>query len=195
MPGAIIGSLIAALAKGKSTEDYWRLSSGTSTQIINEEEGAALGLYAFVQSGTFNAGNNNKKAERRQRANFSFYQGNGASEDEIQMMNIAFETIPEESNLDVYYEIGDTFTCLNGVHFGNEMSNGQTITYIDSDGNETQNAFRTDSEGNQIPNSETEGVSSITVNLDYFNCFAWNNGVEVKSVRDETGTASLRRGC
>ena len=44
------------------------------------------------------------------------------------------------------------------------------------------------------PNSETKKVSPITVDLEYHNCFAWNNGVEVKSIRDEIGRPYLDSG-
>ena len=192
--GAIVGGLIAAFAGGKTTEDFWRLSSGPASQLINEEEGVSFPLYAFVQSGTYNASSNNKKAEPRQNGMFSFFQGNGAMEDQINMMNIAFETIPQESELDVYYEIGDTFTCLNGVHFGNDMHNTQRITYLDPNGMETQASFSTAANGEIINHTETAKTSTITVNLDHFNCFAWNNGVEVKSIRDEIGTVALDEG-
>ena len=202
----IVGTLLASLINGKSTKDFWRLQSDTYDNLIYEdttEDGeldtVAAPLYAFVQSGTRNEGSNNKKANPRQNATFSFFQGTGVGEDEINMLNIAFETIPEESSQDIYYEIGETFTCLNGVHFGNEMSNSQKITYLDDQGNETFDAFRevTDDNGivtGSLPNSETRKVSSITVNLEYNNCFAWNNGVEVKSIRDEIGTPALDSG-
>ena len=128
----VVGTLLASLINGKSTKDYWRLQSDDSNRLVYEEgdDTVAAPLYAFVQSGTYNSGSNNKKAERRQKGQFNFFQGTGANAEDINMMNIAFETIPEESELDVFYEIGETFTCLNGVHFGNEMSNSQKITYL-----------------------------------------------------------------
>ena len=192
---SIVASLLASLVGGKTTKEYWRLQSDDPSKLLFEdaEGNDAAPLYAFVQSGTYNNGRNNQKAERRQTSEFSFFQGNGAGENEIQMMNLCFETIPEESELDVYYEIGDTFTCLNGVHFGNEISNGQKITYLDPQGNETLSSFSV-VDGNQVAHTETKKVSQITINLDHFNCFAWNNGVEVKSIRDEIGTPALDAG-
>ena len=204
--GLVVGALLQALVGGKTTEDYWRLRTSDSTDLLmegtgNDADGESFPLYCFVQSGTYNDKGNKKKAEKRQNANFAFYQGNGASEDDINMLNICFETIPEESELDVFYEIGDTFTCLNGVHFGNDMSYSQKITYIDpTTGEETQNAFRESGRMGEagglerLPNTETDKIDSITVNLDYFNCFAWNNGVEVKAIRDEVASNSLDLG-
>ena len=198
--GLVVGGLISAFSKGKTTEDAWRLASSGSGDLVDHVESEAMPLYAFVQSGTYNQQGNRAKAEIRQKSRFGFFQGNGSSEDEINLMNICFETIPEESNLDVFYEIGETFTCLNGVHFGNEMSDSQKITYIDpSTELETDKAFREvrtadDIVTGSLPNSETRKVSSITVNLEYHNCFAWNNGVEVKAIRDEIGQPALDSG-
>ena len=202
--GLAVSALLKAFVGGKTTEDAWRLASAASGDLVDHTDNEAMPLYAFVQSGTENEEGNSAKADIRQKAEFQFFQGNGSSEDEITLMNLAFETIPEESNLDVFYEIGETFPCLNGVHFGNEMSNSQKITYLDANGDETFDAFSTEVvpvEGKmgsftvvERPNTETKKVSSITVNLEYQNCFAWNNGIEAMAIRDEIQSPALDAG-
>ena len=183
----VIGSPIAALinifAGDLTQKNAWRLQTGSPARIMNPNsaDGVAavddtpLPLHFFIESGVRNSGRNNKKNDIRMRGRVQFTQGTGADSDMLQTLNLVLETVPEENVSDIYYEIGQTFPCLNGIHFGNEMSHAQRVM---------QN-IGADEAGN-----ETLEVTPISVDLDYFNCYAWSNGVESCVVRDEvTGRA------
>ena len=165
--------LATAILNEKETENYWRLLSSTPADVLNN------GLYTFIESGTYNDHTNKRKAEVRMESILNFVQGTGNNGEDLSLMKFAFETQPAETDIDIYYEIGETFPCLNGVHFGNEMSAHQTLK---------QN-IKFDEAGN-----ETQDVTAVPVDLDYFNCYAWKNGIEVAAIRDEFGTAVLEPG-
>ena len=160
------------------TENYWRLGSAGASDLIKNGE-SDFGLHTFIQSGVYNDVGNKRKNDKRMESILNFVQGRGDDGTDLNLIKFAFETIPDETDVDVYYEIGETFPCLNGVHFGNEMSESQGFQEIgfNEAGNETQDVIR-----------------NVNVDLDYFNCYAWSNGIEVVSIRDEFGTATLEPG-
>ena len=175
-------------AGGEGFTERWRITQNNDTGSASYHDGN-LGL--IINSGTYNPGSNANSAHKRMTAQFYFSPGNiVTSGGRTRNVPYAFETQPEDGVLDIYYEIPDTFACLNGIHFGNEMSNNQKITYLNPDGSETTDPF--DSNGN--PLTETRTVSKITINLDYTNCVAFSNGIESSSIRDEFLGNSLEAG-
>jgi hypothetical protein len=71
--------------------------------------------------------------------------------------NIIFETIPVDTNTDIFYELPYTYDISGNVHLGN-TSNGDT---------------------NQI-----YGTQNAIINIPYFNSFGWYNGYESYKIGD-----------
>lgn len=80
--------------------------------------------------------------------------------------SLLFETAPEDSNQDIYYELTGTYPITNGNHYGNVQS--QVVG--------TQPA---------IVDLNTFGVNSN------FNAFAWGNKVESYRIRDDFNAATM----
>ena len=178
----VLGAILTFLAGSLSTDGFWRLSSGPKSQLLPDldvDGNTTSPLFSFVQSGTYNASKNNKKDDIRMNGQLSFVQGFGADGGDQSLIKFGFETIPDEELADIYYEIDETFTCLNGVHFGTKMSQHQRQKQV----------ITFDEAG-----SETQDVTPIEIDLDYYNCYAWSNGIEAVAIRDEFGANSLARG-
>ena len=186
-------TLISVFAKGKNTSNDFRLLSATGARLMGgqrddtdpenptfmvTEDSTPFPLYMFIQSGTYNGGNK-KKADIRLKGNMAFVQGTGASEGELSTVPLVFETLPDETSLDIYYEIGDTFKCENGVHYGNDPNDFQVVSTVP--------------EG-QAGTEDLSVSKTVSVTLDYFNCIAWNNGIESQAIRDEYGTRVIDSG-
>ena len=175
-----------------SVNDYQLTGSSLPTENfkILEDFGEDGKLFMVVQSNTYSPGRG-KSSTRRIRVNWEERVAIRRDETGAGYIPIMFETEPPESALDVYYEIPETFTCQNGVHFGNTMGNYQEITYVDPiTGQETMGFGDVNTRL-----TETDKVTSITVDLyDYYNCFAYNNGIESSVIRDEFGENALAPG-
>ena len=79
-----------------------------------------------------------------------------------------FETVPVDSNLDVYYELSKTYPIINGNHIGNVQN---------------QN----------IASNLPAIVSLNTFNLNSdFNAFAFGNGVESYRIRDDFNSSAMQ---
>jgi len=76
--------------------------------------------------------------------------------------NIVFETLPIDSDSDIYYEGSDSYPITGGFHTGNVQ---------------TQTA-----------------VLPAIVDLSFFNCFTFGNGVESYKIRDRLSTPKFRLG-
>ena len=157
---------------------------------IHEDFGEQGKLFMVVQSNTHSPGQGKTETRRIE----VFWEERVAirrDQTGSGYIPIMFETVPEESPLDLYYEIPETFTCQNGIHFGNTMGNYQQITYVDPiTGAETMGFGDV---SHQL--TETDKVTPITVDLyGYYNCFAYNNGVESAVIRDEFGRNALALG-
>ena len=83
-----------------------------------------------------------------------------------QKLTTVFETVPEDTALDAYWEFGATYRCNNGLHTG-----------------ATEDLVRTDQPQQEFNNDGT--TTSISLLLNWFNCFSYSNGVESMTVRDE----------
>jgi len=78
-----------------------------------------------------------------------------------------FETVPVESNLDIYYELSKTYPIVNGNHVGNVQ--------------------------NQITSSNTPAIidlNTFDINSD-FNAFCFGNGVESIQIRDDFNSPKM----
>ena len=78
-----------------------------------------------------------------------------------------FETVPSESNLDIYYELSKTYPIVNGNHVGNVQ--------------------------NQIVTSNTPAIIDLNTfdfNSD-FNAFCFGNGVESIQIRDDFNSPKM----
>lgn len=71
--------------------------------------------------------------------------------------NIILETIPTDSNTDIFYELPYTYTVSGGVHVGNVANSDTTQVF---------------------------GATNAVINLDYFNSFGWYNGFESYKIGD-----------
>lgn len=80
-----------------------------------------------------------------------------------------FETVPTDSNQDIYYELSTTYPIISGNHYGNNQNQvvGTTPAIIDL--NKTYTGY---------PNKD-------------FNAFAWSNGVESFRIRDDWNAARM----
>ena len=83
---------------------------------------------------------------------------------------LIFETIPTDSDPNIYYEGSDSYAITNGNH----MSGGST------------------GDVNQDITSDPQ-VSGV-VNLSFFNCFSFGNGAESYKIRDALGAPSFKLG-
>ena len=188
--GAVV--LISLFAKNKDTARDFRLASGSANQVLGGELNGTvysdpvagsipLPMHTFIQSGKYNKSNNRMKADHRLEARAGFVQGTGATEEDVTTIPIAFETLPDISALDqqVYYEIGDTFACKNGLHYGDNPNHNQRFEEVAAGVAGTESGVL---------------LQPATVTLDYFNCFAWSNGIESMAIRDEIGTGVLDKG-
>ena len=77
-----------------------------------------------------------------------------------------FETVPTDSNLDIYYELSKTYPITNGNHIGNVQNQvvGTTPAIVD--------------------------LNTYSTNSD-FNAFAWGNNVESYRIRDDFNAATM----
>jgi hypothetical protein len=81
---------------------------------------------------------------------------------------LIFETLPIESDANIYYEGSDSYAITNGNH----MSGGKT---------------------NDVNQDIAGGIDGV-VNLSLFNCFTFGNGAESYKIRDGLTTPSFRLG-
>ena len=83
-----------------------------------------------------------------------------------QEIPIVFETVPQDTNQDIYYELTDTYQIINGNHQGNVTNQiiGTQAAVVDL------NTFGTNSN---------------------FNAFAWGNNVESYRIRDDFNAATM----
>jgi hypothetical protein len=79
-----------------------------------------------------------------------------------------FETVPVDSNLDVYYELSKTYPIINGNHIGNVQN--QNIT-------------------TNIP--AIVSLNTFNLNSD-FNAFSFGNGVESYRIRDDFNSSAMQ---
>jgi hypothetical protein len=79
-----------------------------------------------------------------------------------------FETVPVDSNLDVYYELSKTYPIINGNHIGN-VQNQDVTTNIPA----------------------IVSLNTFNLNSD-FNAFSFGNGVESYRIRDDFNSASMQ---
>lgn len=86
-----------------------------------------------------------------------------------------FETVPDDTNADLYFEYGQTFRCSNGLHTSGITEVERTDDLIQS-------------------RDVNNNLSSISVTLDWFNAFSYSNGVESMHVRDEFFGRALEQG-
>ena len=203
--GVVAGlvNIISRFSRKPGEEDQWRIVSSSDTvsvdvggEMMTFPENRIYPLYMIVQSGTYNHKRNKNAKDIRMKSAWNYVQGNIGQEQSSNNVQVIFETIPSESALDqqVFYEaVGDTYPCLNGIHFGEDQNNHQLITFLEQDGTETQGFINTANDRfNQL--TETSRVSSITVDIDYWNCIAFSNGVESMTIRDEFGTPEITKG-
>ena len=85
---------------------------------------------------------------------------------------LIFETLPVESDANIYYESSDSYAITNGNHMSGSGS-GDVNQVIDVN-----------------PALSVSGV----VNLSFFNCFAFGNGAESYKIRDGLASPSFRLG-
>lgn len=81
-----------------------------------------------------------------------------------------FETVPTDTNQDIYYELSNTYPITNGNHIGNVQNQvvGTTPAIVD---------FNND-------------AYIATENLN-FNAFAWGNNIESYRIRDDWNAATM----
>jgi hypothetical protein len=79
-----------------------------------------------------------------------------------------FETVPVDSNLDVYYELSKTYPIINGNHVGN-VQNQNIATNIPA----------------------IVSLNTFNLNSD-FNAFSFGNGVESYRIRDDFNSATMQ---
>jgi len=79
---------------------------------------------------------------------------------------LVFETNPEQSNDEIYFENSQSFDIVDGYHMSGNEANDQNQT-------DTQDAI---------------------IDLDFFNCFSFGNGVESYKIKDSLTGASLYLG-
>ena len=77
--------------------------------------------------------------------------------------NIILETKPIDTNTDIFYEIGQTYTISGGYHIGNG-------------GTDINQSLGVDAE----------------ITLPIFNCFAWGNGIESYKIKDEFNATTMK---
>jgi hypothetical protein len=103
-----------------------------------------------------------------------YFQGLGATNTFYAKMNVTqqseltiLETVPSESNQDIYYELSKTYPIVNGNHVGNVQ--------------------------NQITASNTPAIidlNTFDINSD-FNAFCFGNGVESIQIRDDFNSPKM----
>jgi hypothetical protein len=80
-----------------------------------------------------------------------------------------FETVPTDTNQDIYYELSNTYPIVGGNHYGNAQD--QVI-------------------GVDPAIVDLNKIYNINENLD-FNAFAWGNNVESYRIRDDWNAATM----
>ena len=75
---------------------------------------------------------------------------------------IVFETLPIDSNPDIYYEGSDSYSITNGFHDGNVQ--------------------------------DQTSIDPAIIDLSFFDCFTFGNGVESYKIRDGLATPNFRLG-
>ena len=178
--------IVGLLSKNKNISKDLRVASGPRSEIIFEGNaalgtGKALPLYMYVQSGSYNDSSNNKKADHRMEAELSFIQGTGAAESDVTTVPMVFETIPEETVTDniVFWEVGTTYKCENGIHYGEDPNNHQLIDTVPP---------------TEAGSETSEVIKGVTITLDYTNTIAFNNGIESSAIGDEYGRPQVAQG-
>jgi hypothetical protein len=84
---------------------------------------------------------------------------------------LVFETIPTDANADLYYEDSNTYRIdSDGNHLGLGAS---SVSDVPENGDTNQDITST-------PTTGTEGI----INLDFYNCFTFGNGVESYRILD-----------
>jgi uncharacterized protein (TIGR02145 family) len=79
---------------------------------------------------------------------------------------LVFETNPEQSNDEIYFENSQSFDIVDGYHMSGNETNDQNQT----------------------------GTQDAIIDLDFFNCFSFGNGVESYKIKDSLTGASLYLG-
>ena len=151
-----------------------------STAIATPENWA-YPLYMIVQSGNYNHSRNKNAKDIRMESSWNYMQGNIGQEQSSNAAQIIFETIPQETNTPdiLFFEVGRTYKCENGVHYGDDPNNHQII--------ETLGPTEVGVEGSEV-------MTPIEIVLDYSNTIAFNNGIESSVIRDEFGQPSIAQG-
>ena len=167
----------------------------TSTeQMVEVATNQSFPLYMIVQSGAYNHSRNKNAKDIRMKSSWSYVQGTIDAELTSSAAQVIFETVPTESVLDdqVFYETyGETYACLNGIHFGPGNQASQLITFEDRDGNTFQSGNNSSFEAF----TETADVTTLRgVPVDYWNCIAFDNGVESMVIGDQVGKAEINKG-
>ena len=83
---------------------------------------------------------------------------------------VLFETVPTDTNQDIYYELTNTYPIVNGNHYTNSINQSLGLT----DGV----AYLKKQDSTSYPNYD-------------FNAFAWSNGVESFRIRDDWNAAKM----
>lgn len=83
--------------------------------------------------------------------------------------SVVFETVPTDTNQDIYYELSNTYPIIGGNHYGNAQD--QVI-------------------GFDPAIVDLNKIYNINENLD-FNAFAWGNNVESYRIRDDFNAATM----
>ena len=158
--------------KGRTDKGIYRLISDTSGP-----------LHWFIESGTYNDGSDPNDAGLNMTSEISFIQGTGADRDDAIVTNptTVFETIPDESPLEdiLFYEVGQTYKCENGIHYGDDPNNHQRLEVT-------------------LPDTEGTEVSVVSkpvqITMDYTNCITFSNGFESSTINDEIGKPTIAEG-
>ena len=100
-----------------------------------------------------------------------------------------WETVPVlDSALNIYAEWGETFRCLNGAHTASREEIVRVTdvkqTLFSAEDGEVMNGTR----------EEGDARDSITVTLNYFNCFGYPNGIEEINIQGDFNQVSLPQG-
>jgi hypothetical protein len=94
----------------------------------------------------------------------------GSLELEESLSPILFETVPTDTNQDIYYELTNTYPIVNNSHY----ANGTNQVLGSTDGV----AYLKKQDSTSYPNYD-------------FNAFAWSNGVESFRIRDDWNAAKM----
>ena len=91
-----------------------------------------------------------------------------------------WETVPNDGNLELFFEYGQTYRCENGIH----TANIEELIRIDSD----KQTIVYNEDGSFA------SINSVNLTLCWFNAVSYSNGVESMHIRDEFFGTALEQG-